>query len=111
MDIEQSREKISATAKAMLLGERPYIEGIRVICGLLQRARVDRFADPFVTFVAIDSETDAVPVGRLREQWHPDAKVKLKAEWNHAENYAASVGEPACRATIAWIEQNSTYGT
>lgn len=76
----------------------------RTIRGLFPRARIDQFAEPFVTFVAIDSETDAVPVGRFRELWHRDAKIKFEAEWSEAENYAKSVGEPACRAAIAWVE-------
>jgi hypothetical protein len=111
IDIEQSRERIGMTAKAMLSGECSYIEGVRTICGLLPGARIDQFAEPFVTLVAVDSETDAVPVGRFRELWHPDAKIKFEAKWNEAENYAKSVGEPACRAAIAWVERHPTYGS
>ncbi len=111
IDIEQSRERIGAAAKAMLSGECSYIEGVRTICGLFQKARIDQFDEPFVTFVAIDSETDAVPIGRFREQWHPDAKIKFEAEWSKAESYARSVGEPACQATVAWVERHPTYGS
>jgi len=111
IDIEQSREKIGMTAKAMLFGECSYIESVRTICGLLPGARIDQFAEPFVTLVAVDSETDAVPVGKSRELWRPDAKVKFEAKWNEAENYARSVGEPACRAAIAWVERHPTYGS
>ncbi|MBB5699172.1 DUF2489 domain-containing protein [Sphingomonas yantingensis] len=111
IDIEQARERISVMANAMLSGDCSYIEGVRTICGLFQRARVDRFAEPFITFVAIDSETDAVPVSKVREQWHSDAKVKFETEWNEAESYAKLVGEPACRAAIAWVRQHPTYGS
>lgn len=111
IDIEQTRERIGVAAKAMLSGECSYIEGARTICELFQRARIDQFAEPFVTFVAIDSETDAVPVAKVREQWHPDAKIKFETEWSKAESYAKSVGEPACWATIAWVERHPTYGS
>ena len=111
IDIEQSRAKISATAKVMLSGECSFIEGVRAICGLFKRARIDQAAEPFVTFVAIDSETDAVPIGAVREKWHPEAKLKLAAEWNDAERYAKLTGEPACREAITWVEQHPTYGS
>ena len=111
IDIERSRERIGTTANAMLSGECSYIEGVRAIYGLFEEARIDGFAEPFVTFVAIDSETDAVPIGRFLEQWHPDAKLKFATGWIEAENYARSFGEPACRATIAWVEQHPVYGS
>jgi hypothetical protein len=110
-EIERCRAQIVATAEAMLSGDCSYVEGVRAICGLLRNARIDPFDEPFVTFVAIDSETDAVPVGRLREQWHPEAKVRLQDEWNEAETYARSLGEPACRAAIAWVERHPAYGS
>jgi len=110
-EIEQSREQISVTAKAMLSGNCSYIEGVRAIRGLFESACIDQFDEPFVAFVAIDSETDAVPVGRFRELWQPDAKVRFKEEWSQAEDYAQSLGEPACRAVIAWIERHPTYGS
>jgi hypothetical protein len=111
IDIEQCREKIGATARAMLSGECSYIEGARVICGLFHRARIDQFTEPFIRFVAIDSQTDAVPIGKYRDQWHPEAQIKFETEWNEAENYARSVGEPACRETIAWLGLHPTYGS
>ncbi len=76
-EIEQCRQAISAMAEAMLSGDCSYIEGVRAIFGLLKDAHIDQFDEPFVTFVAIHSETDAVPVGKFREQWHPEAKVRF----------------------------------
>ena len=111
LDIEQSRERISATAKAMLSGECSFIEGSRRIVGLLHRARIDQLMEPFVAFVRIDSETDEVPVGRFRNEWHSEAKAKLQAGWEAAENYARTYGEIPCREAIAWIEQHPTYGS
>jgi len=48
IDIEQSRERIGAAAKAMLSGECSYIEGVRTICGLFQKARIDQLTSPLL---------------------------------------------------------------
>ncbi len=87
----------------MLDGKISYIEGSRLICGLLEPARLERLEAPFVTFVAIASETDAVPVGAVRDRWHPDARIKFAKEWAKAEQYAKAIGEAACQDTIAWL--------
>lgn len=105
-EIEQARARIVDTAQEMLAGRISYIEGTRAICGMLNAARLDQLQDPFVNFTAIDSETDAVPVGDVRERWHPDARLKLAAEWDSAEVYARSIGEPSCKAAIAWLDAN-----
>jgi hypothetical protein len=107
--IEQMRASIIDVAQRMLAGQLPYIEGTRAICGMLSDARLAILEEPFVSFTAIDSETDAVPIGDVRERWHPDAKIKLAAEWERAELYAKSIGEPVCRAAIAWLDAHPTF--
>ena len=111
IEIEQARERIGTTAREMLADDCSYIEGSRQIVALLHRARIDQFTQPFVVFVAIDSETDAVPIGELREGWHPEAKIKLQPEWDEAENYAKTYGQSACREAIAWVQQHPSYGS
>jgi hypothetical protein len=93
--IALTRQRIAETAETMLSGQCSYIEGARRIDDMLDSARLDRFEKPFITFVAIASETDAVPIGELREQWHVEARKKLEPEWAEAERYAKDVGEPA----------------
>ena len=104
--IQKSREAIVETAQSMLDGRTGYIEGSRQICGLLDAARLERLEPPFVMFVAIDSETDHVPVGKVRDRWHPDAKMKFAQEWADAEQYAKSHGEVACRQTILGLAEH-----
>jgi hypothetical protein len=102
-EVEQLRTRISDTAQCMLDGRCSYIEGTRQILGMFDKARIDRLSEPFITFVAIGSATDEVPVGALREGWHPEAKIKLAAKWADAERDAKRLGEAACRDTIAWV--------
>jgi len=104
--ILQTRDKIGATAHSMLAGDCSYIEGARLICDLLDSARLNRLEQPFIRFVGIASETDDVPVGELRERWHPEAKSRLETEWADAERYAKSCGEPACRQALTWLAAN-----
>jgi hypothetical protein len=52
-------------------------------------------ADVLLLFVAIDSETDALPIGSVREMWHPstaeleDRKVaQVEGRWRQRANQA-----------------------
>jgi hypothetical protein len=101
--VQQCRDRITELAQTMMNGERPYIEGIRLILDLTNPARLDQIEEPFVNFLAIYSQTDDIPVGELREKWHPEAKIKLGPEWAKAEEYAKTFGEPACREAITWL--------
>ena len=105
-DIAQSRARIVDAAQRMLDGQCSYIEGARLICSLLDQARIDRLGQPFIVFIGISCETDDVPVGQLKEQWHPEAVSRLESKWADAERYAKNHGEPACRAIIKWIAEH-----
>lgn len=103
----QSRNRIIVTARQMLAGECSYIEGSRIISGLLVAAGIDRQAHPFAFFAVIESETDHIPVGRFRAQWHPDALAKFAPEWNEREARAKHDGEAACRQLIAMLARQT----
>lgn len=102
----RSRARIITTAKQMLTGECSYLEGSRIISDLLTAADIDRQVEPFVTFVAIESQTDHVPLGRVRELWSSEAVAKLTPEWNEWEARAMEDGEVACRRAIAMLTQD-----
>lgn len=92
LSIEQSRGKIAEAATAMLEGKMSFIEGARRICGLRFKAELSNSDPDIVPFVAIDSETDALPLGDVRQLWAPDALAKLQPEIDKAESWARSVG-------------------
>ena len=104
--VAQAREKIRRIAGQMLAGEMAYIEGARAISDLLSDAQVDQLEPPFVTFVAIDCETDGVPIGPVCELWQPEARKRLEPEWAEAESYAKAIGETACWQAIKWVRAN-----
>jgi hypothetical protein len=98
-----AREKLIETLEQMLVGELSFIEGSRVVTGLTDKAGYDRLVEPFVKFVAIDSETDAIPVGEVRELWQPDAIAKHTDDWNRSEAWARQVGQSACEEALALL--------
>jgi hypothetical protein len=96
-----ARDKLGEALSQMMGGNLSFIEGSRIVNGLTEAAGYDRLSEPFVAFVAIDSETDAVPIGKVRDLWHPDAVAKHTDEWCQSEAWAKQVGEPACREALA----------
>lgn len=104
--IERCRSEIASTAQGMLDGDCSYIEGSRKILQSLKAARIDSRQKPFIVFASIDSETDAIPVGKQLEHW-PDASIaRFRPDWDAAEAWAQKHGEVACREAISWLESN-----
>lgn len=104
--VAQGRRKIGQIASQMLAGDLTYIEGARAISSLLSDAQVEQLEAPFVIFIAIDSETDGVPLSPVRELWQPAARERLEPEWAEAESYAKTIGEKACWQAIKWVRAN-----
>ena len=50
-----AQQKLVETLEQMLAGKLSFIEGCRVVTGLIGKAGYDRLSEPFVRFVAIDS--------------------------------------------------------
>lgn len=99
--VRSVRQKIVSTAQAMLDGQLSFLIGSRRLAAL--RHETDMAADDadFTVFVAIDSETDALPLGAVREHWDQDALARLEHEIEEAEHWASTAGADACRSLIA----------
>ncbi len=76
------RQQIAETAQAMLDGELIYLLVARKLVMLRHEAETD-VAD-FMEFVSIDSETDDLPLGAVREFWDKSALVKLQPQIDEA---------------------------
>ncbi len=109
--IAQAREALARYAQSMLAGDLSYVLGTRHICGMLDEARVDPFAEPFIRFVGVGSETDTVPFGWMRDNWHPETRAENEAEWQRAEEWAERLLEGPCRDVIAWVSSQPSYGS
>ena len=96
MTHDWARREIGKTAKAMLSGATSFIEGAHDLAGLRSSAGLEKDPD-FTTFVGIDSETDAFPMGEVRKLWNAEALAKLQPEIDRAEAWAREVGLEECK--------------
>lgn len=100
---EYAREvntELSGAARRFLAGDAGVIATVReMVRPLIEVERFrPEFADAWRTVIGIDSETDALPIGQIREMWHPstaaieDAKVR-DAEERYRERLTAACRE------------------
>jgi len=95
------RQCVVEIARAMLAGQLSFLSGSRTLATLRHEAGVRDDDADFMTFVAIDSETDELPIGQVREYWDSAALEKLEPEIQAAEGWAKEIGKSACVALIA----------
>ena len=76
-----NRQKVVAIAQRLLAGQIGVIDTARQINAFRgDRVGLDEFDPDFVTFLAIDSETDDLPVGQSRCHWAADALAERDVE-------------------------------
>ena len=95
MTHEWARNEIGRVADAMLSGATSFIEGARKLSGLRFSANLEQDPD-LVPFVAIDSETDELPIGEVRKLWSADALERFQPKIARAEEWARQVGYSHC---------------
>jgi hypothetical protein len=98
--LDSVRRKVVETAQAMLGGETTYLSGSRLLAALRHEAGMENDAD-FMIFVAIDSDTDHLPLGPVREFWDKFSLEKLQPEIDGAEAWARTHAEPSCAKLVA----------
>jgi hypothetical protein len=99
-EIDVVRRKLSELARQILDGELSYIEGARSIWRLGRKGNLSEMDTDLVKFLAIDSETDALPIGAERKLWNRDALERLRPEIENAEAWAKKVGQTACENLV-----------
>jgi hypothetical protein len=92
-----ARLLIFETVQDMLAGRLSYIEGSRKICPASFSWGLDEWDDDLRCFIGIDSETDALPFGEMREYWQAAALEALQPEIDTKEAWAREFAEPHCR--------------
>lgn len=63
-----------------------------------------QLGDILLTFVAIDSETDALPIGALRETWHPSTAAAEDQRIAEAEERFGAAANDASRHVLKLLE-------
>lgn len=86
-EIARTRQKVVDLARAILAGEIGVLEGSMRMLEYRFSAGVPEFDEDFLTFVAIDSAEDHLPVGSVRQFWHPAALARADLEIADAERF------------------------
>ncbi|AXQ27975.1 DUF2489 domain-containing protein [Solimonas sp. K1W22B-7] len=92
--------EVVSMARAILSGSVSLTEGARALAELGHSLRAVNGRE-FSTFVGIASETDAFPVGAVRDQWQISALTALDSERKAVEAYFALAAEQAAKLLIA----------
>lgn len=100
-EIIDARRAMLDAALSMLAGRLSYIEGARKIIAAKWLARLDEWDPDLLPFEGINSETDALPFGEMRDHWQAAALEALQPEIDRLEVWARQHGEPYCRNLVA----------
>jgi len=93
------RAKVVAVARSILAGEVGIVAGARQFGRVTHRVGVGSDPD-FIFFIGVDSETDHLPLGDVRQHWNPDALLAKDAELADYETRVRERAFAACRSLI-----------
>lgn len=99
-EIRAARAKVVDLARRVISGDLSILLAARELSRLRFSVGGDEWDPDFIQFVAIDSETDHLPIGPVRRHWAPDALVEEDQEIARAEAWAREGGLLACKRLI-----------
>ncbi len=91
----------------MIAGRLHFIEGARIIVSCRRCAQVADFDPDISIFIGIVSETDALPLGDVREHWSPGALEKLEPEIARAEKWTQDVASANYANLVARFDEGA----
>jgi hypothetical protein len=97
---EWERQRVREIAAAVLDSRTTVLEAIRELCPLAHTDAIANEEDRTLV-IAIDSETDDLPIGKVRELWAPDALEEKDVEIARAEGLYKAQFLEACKR-IVW---------
>lgn len=99
-ELEVRREQIATIAQDILNNKLGVIEGARLLARLRPTVTRDDFDPDFQAFVAVDTETDDLPLGKERELWAGSALLEKERKIQDAEKFHRKQVFAACRIII-----------
>lgn len=98
-EVSRARREVVLVAQRMLSGHCGIVEGARQLSGLAHRLAAEH--DPnFTFFIGVDSETDHLPIGDVRQRWAADALRKKDEELRSLEGFFRADALHACQNLI-----------
>lgn len=104
--VDDAPEHAIAIARSILAGETGVIEGSRALSSMRWKFGTD-MPDQFSPFVAIDSETDDLPIGAVRDLWDLNALARKDLEISRCERFYETQAFEACKALIERLKSNT----
>ncbi len=98
--MKAKRAEVVRVARALLNRQIGIIEGSRRLCSLRSQVSDDDFDADFMGFVAIESETDHLPVGPVRANWSSEALKEKDIEIKEAEDFYRNQIVEDCKRLI-----------
>ena len=87
-----------------LEGRVNVLEAAHKLASLLARAELDADDADAATFSLIASETDALPVGGVRDRWDASSLKQLQPEVDSAIAWATPIATPALKSVARRFE-------
>lgn len=103
-------DELRRAALGLLEGEIGVIAASRI----LGRLRDDfstawpEMGEALIPFVAVDSDTDALPIGLTREMWAPSALASEDRKIDEAEEYFREPARIACQRVLQLLDDDVT---
>lgn len=99
--ITKQRKKVAFLVSQVLVGKLSILEASRELSKLVYEIDVDERDEDFLIFIAIDSETEHLPIGEVRKMWSKEALWKKESEITNSEKWAREIGLKACRNLLS----------
>jgi hypothetical protein len=98
--VDNQQAKVVEIASKMIDGQIGIIDGSRQLSGLYHSVSNLSFDEDFIVFVAINSETDNLPIGSERQYWADSALAMKDEEIKNAELLYKEHALAACKKLI-----------
>ena len=99
--VQSCRERAAELAARVISGALPVLEGCHLLDELRTAVEVPDDDPDFLAFNVIKSETDSLPIGRIRKHWAHEALSRLEPELRSAAAWASPIALPACASIVA----------
>lgn len=99
--VEKQRKRAVAVAMGMLDGSIHYLEGAIELSFLRFEVDLPEDDNDFLTFAAIASEIDHLPIGKQRQYWSQEALERHEAEIQKFNNWAKDISLSECKSIVA----------
>jgi hypothetical protein len=101
----RDQEMALQVARELLRGSIGVLEVARALVPLLHRDQTIASKEDSNLFIGIESETDHLPVGRIRRDWHPEILSEKDKEMARCEDLWRDQVRAACERIVLRLQK------